>query len=110
CHTARVSDAEVDLRVLRDGPPKNGGRIIGRVYRFSPEGDGFVSGVRVDVIGPAGTISITTDRHGIYDLKDLPTGRYELRVGTVGQRQKTVELKNGTVAGGTLYDLYPQGD
>jgi hypothetical protein len=74
-------DAEVDLRVLNDGPPKNGVRVIGRVSRWIP-GTNFdyapVSGLEVVVAGTAGTFTAITDQHGIYDISGLPPGRYSV--------------------------------
>jgi hypothetical protein len=83
CHTAPISDAEVDLRVLRDGPPKSSVRIIGRVYSFltSRPGMKYDADVSVTVTGSAGSIRTTTDDHGIYDFRDLPPGQcYPYRV------------------------------
>lgn len=101
CHTARLRDAGVDLRVLRDGPSKSGGRIVGRVYRFSTDGEKWVPAVRVEVIGPTGDVSTTTDQDGIYDLKDLLPGHYSVRVGS-GERWE-LDLKQGDVRGGDIY-------
>jgi hypothetical protein len=51
--TAPVSDAEMDLRVLRDGPPKSGVRIIGRTIRRFGVGDWRpAGGVTVRITGP----------------------------------------------------------
>ena len=101
CHTAFISDAEADLRVLRDGPPKSSVRIIGRVYSFLPRGMKFVPAVRVEAIGPRGSVFSMTDEHGIYDLKDLPPGRYSLRLGSV--EHGGTDLKAGDVWGGDLW-------
>jgi len=58
CHTVPLSYAQVDLRVLHDGPPKSGVRIIGRVYRVLGGKPGwmFIQGVPVTVTGPVGSV------------------------------------------------------
>jgi hypothetical protein len=73
-----LRDAKVELRVLRDSPHWDGVRIIGKAIapslRYEP-----VPGLKVIIAGPAGTVSTTTDRDGIYDLSGLPPGRYTVR-------------------------------
>ena len=103
CHTMPISDAEVDLRVLQDGTSKSGTRIIGRVYSFLSDrpGERFVPGVTVVVIGPAGSLSTTTDKSGIYDFRNLPPGYYSIRVGL--NEHGWVDLKPGAVAGSDLW-------
>jgi hypothetical protein len=78
-HTAHWDDAGVALRVLHDGPPTSGGRLIGRVYA----GSGMLaalhnprSGVSVLVKGAAMSSISVTDADGIYDFVSLPPGRY----------------------------------
>ncbi len=78
--TATVSDAEVDLRVLRDGPPRSGVRIIGRSLRLSSDGRYRPdSGVTVKITGPEGGVSAISDRQGIYDVHGLSPGHYSVR-------------------------------
>jgi hypothetical protein len=88
CSRSRpVKDAVVDLRVLRH-PPEGGTRIIGYVrqpgphggFATPPETPKFLGGARIDVSGPAGTTSVTTDATGIYQLDGLPTGDYTLQL------------------------------
>jgi hypothetical protein len=64
-----MDGAEAQLRVLSEGPPKSGVRIIGSVY-------GRNSGEDVVITGPSGVIHATTDRFGVFDEKGLPGGRY----------------------------------
>ena len=109
---ARLNDAEVELRVLRDGPPKDGVRIIGRVVRFLPdyriEG---VPGINVVITGPAGSIATTTDQHGVYDVSSLPPGRYSVRADSYnsqgnpscGLHGENPRLAAGDVWGCTIY-------
>src|SRR5579863_997075 len=78
--TAAVSDAEVDLRVLRDGPPRSGVRIIGRSLRLSSGGRYRPdAGVTVKITGPEGEVSAISDRQGIYDVHGLSPGHYSVR-------------------------------
>jgi hypothetical protein len=88
CSRSRpVKDALVDLRVLRQ-PPVDVTRIIGYVRqpgpygRFAtpPETSKFLGGAQIDVSGPAGTTSVTTDASGIYQLDGMPPGDYTLKL------------------------------
>jgi len=106
CHTVPLSYAQVDLRVLHDGPPKSGVRIIGRVYRVLGGKPGwmFIQGVPVTVTGPVGSVSVVTDESGIYDLRDLPQGYYSVRLGS---DEHGTNLKSGDVWD---YDLRLRND
>jgi hypothetical protein len=112
--TAPVNDAQVDLRLLRDGPPKTGVRIIGRVVQWR-RGDNrlhIAPHVNVTIIGDRGaTVTTMTDELGIYDATDLPPGHYEVRLDSCADRpssgctcgQPTEEkLETGQVWGCTL--------
>jgi hypothetical protein len=107
--TARLKDAEVDLRVLRDGPPHSGVRIIGRVSRHY--GKEVVPGRDVVITGPAGNLTVTTDQQGVYDVTGLPPGHYDVRAETRSEKvgraacrwTRNSELKSGDVAGCTLF-------
>jgi len=86
-HSAQLKDAQVDLRVLRDrSSPGAGVRIIGSVVRYNGKGREPVSGRTVIVAGPAGTMTLTTDALGIYDVSGLPPGRYEIHAEPRGSR------------------------
>lgn len=77
--TRPVSEAGVEMRLLRDGPPKSGVRIIGRVMRRSESGNWEAySGVSVKITG-ASIVTRTTDNEGIYDAVGLPPGHYAIR-------------------------------
>ena len=89
CSRSRpVQDAIVDLRVLRGGQRANGARLIGYVRRpevFTgvfgrPPARTYATGARIEVTGTAGTITITTDQTGIYQLDGLPPGDYTLQL------------------------------
>jgi hypothetical protein len=71
-----IDQAALDIRMLRDGPSQKAVRVVGQVTgaHYKPR-----VGVRVAITGPAGTILTTTDREGIYDVADLPPGRYSVR-------------------------------
>jgi len=81
--TAPVKDAQVDLRLLRDGPPKKGVRIIGRVLKPYSDGNPGEPAPHVAVTltqdsGPQ--VVVMTDDLGIYDAMGLPPGHYAVRL------------------------------
>jgi hypothetical protein len=77
CNRTRLlKDATVDLRVLHDGPPRNGVRIIGKVMHDRPWNE--APGVKVLITGPHGTTTTETDKEGIYDVMGLPAGPYTI--------------------------------
>jgi hypothetical protein len=81
--TAPVNDAQVDLRLLRDGPPKTGVRIIGRVmqWRRGDDRSHVAPHVNVTIIGDTSDrVTTMTDELGIYDAMGLPPGHYEVRL------------------------------
>ena len=89
CSRSRpVQDAIVDLRALREPAPAGSTRLIGYVRKpevfrnvfATPTSPSFLAGARIDVTGPAGTKTITTDKTGIYQLDGLPSGDYTLQL------------------------------
>jgi hypothetical protein len=76
--TSLVSDAEIDLRVLRDGPSQSSGRIFGHIYHPVDGPWQGVSGIKVTIIGPSGNIVTATDRKGLFDAPALPPGEYSV--------------------------------
>jgi len=77
CSRSRpAQDAIVDLRMLRETPPAGGARLIGYVRKpevFTgvfgrPTVPNFAAAAKIDVTGPAGTKTITTDPAGIYQV------------------------------------------
>jgi len=107
CHTEPLDRATVDLRVLRDGPPKSGVRIIGRVDNSEFVTSEPVRGVRVLIAGPGGNISTTTDQQGIYNLVGLPAGHYSVQVESESQQdhfygKAQSDVKSGEVWGARL--------
>lgn len=107
-HSARLKDAEVDLRVLRDKSPRSGVRIIGSVTQYNGRKREAAPGRNVVITGPSGPVTITTDSQGIYDLSGLPPGHYEIHSETHGsgpwhtQCGNGQELKSGEVGGCAL--------
>ena len=77
--TRSLRSAQVDLRLLHDGPPKESARIIGivvdRVYKTpsSPVPD-----AKVTITGPGGEQVLLSDASGIYDAPSVPPGHYRL--------------------------------
>jgi hypothetical protein len=107
-HTARLDDAGVALRVLHDGPPSSGGRLIGRVYAGLRSGlRNPVPGVSVLVKGPAGSVVSVTDAQGIYDFVGLQPGHYTVEPLTTFMKGRNLsvglDLKPGDVEDYSLY-------
>ena len=105
-----VEDADVDLRVLRDGVPRSGVRIIERVRKDQPD-RAPVPSVKVVVDGPRGVVVTTTDERGIYDVEAKEPGHYTARIESCRQSGDTdyrpcaahANLKVGDVWGETLW-------
>jgi len=82
--TGSIADAEVDLRVLRDGPPREGVRILGRTFRvIHPNNSDWIRwepapAMKVTIRGPVGDTTVESDQHGVYDMVGLPPGYYEI--------------------------------
>jgi len=92
--TGPVADSEIDLRVLRDGPPQNGVRILGRTVRLKGDYPYYrwetVPSMKVVIRGPAGTTVTESDARGIYDATGLPPGYYEIARLPTGGAQPTL--------------------
>jgi hypothetical protein len=73
-----VGEAEIDLRVLKDGPSQTSGRIVGHVRRPMEGPWQGMSGIKVTIKRPTGDIVTTTDKKGLYDVPALPPGDYAL--------------------------------
>lgn len=84
--TRMVRYAQDDLYYL-DGLPAslNKTRIAGEVTRYetdeeNPQGTAQrLSGVRIRIKGEGKEYEVVTDEHGIYELKDVPAGKYEIK-------------------------------
>ncbi|MGA2213807.1 MAG: carboxypeptidase-like regulatory domain-containing protein, partial [Bryobacteraceae bacterium] len=111
-HTAPIDFAAVALRILHDGPPKTGARLVGRVYRYKVAGADLdsripVPGVGISIVGPTGSFVSLTDAEGIYDATGLPPGRYTLSEATdaAGSIFPSVvfTVGSGEISGGDFY-------
>lgn len=78
--TRPLNEALIDTRILDSGPPKSGGRIIGRSYRRDALGYKLAPGVRVQIEGPNGSTFAVSDDHAVYDVSGLPPGRYTISI------------------------------
>ena len=80
--TGPLADSEIDLRVLRDGPPQNGVRILGRTTHMAGDYPNYrwetVPSEKVLIRGPAGVTILESDANGVYDVTGLPPGNYEV--------------------------------
>jgi hypothetical protein len=94
-HSARVKDADVDLRILRDKSPQRGVRIIGKLTRRNGRQREAVAAAKVVIIGPQGTVTVETDNQGIYDVSGLPAGHYEVHSELRGQDPWYTQCWNG---------------
>ena len=75
--TGLLKYSEIDKRVMREGAPKNGVRIMGYTLRRKPNHEWQkVPGAPVSISGPAGETIVTSDQQGLYDISGLPPGRY----------------------------------
>jgi hypothetical protein len=89
CSRSRpLVDADLELRVLQEGPPAIGDRIIGYAISQAPVRDVLqppkarppLPGAHVLVTGPSGTAVITTDENGVYEIDGAPPGDYRLKL------------------------------
>lgn len=88
CSRSRpIQEAVVDLHLLRQTPPR-GAAIVGSVRQPGPyagmmnpfETPKFLSGAQIEVTGPDGIKSVTTDASGVYYLDGLAAGDYTVRL------------------------------
>lgn len=78
--TGALKYSEINLRVLREGAPKNSVRIMGYTFRrTSTDERKEVPGVAVGIYGPTGETIVTSDQNGLYDVSGLPPGSYFVR-------------------------------
>lgn len=90
--------ATVDLRVLHDGPPRDGVRIIGEVRR-GRHWEKAAAGIRVLISGPNGMTTTETDKEGIYDVTGLPAGPYTIVADTKPLRPESNRCETYADAG-----------
>ena len=83
-----LEDAGAWVRILREGAPESGSRLIGRVYRgvrYDRRGRKPAPGIDVNLEGANGTITTVADDHGVYDFTSVPSGTYTLHATVVGR-------------------------
>jgi hypothetical protein len=64
--TTTLDDATVALRILHDGPPRSGIRMVGQVYEGTRETGRPAPGIKILITGPNGPTFSTTDANGIF--------------------------------------------
>ncbi len=88
CSRSRpIQEAVVDLRLLRQAPPRQAA-IVGYVRQPGPwagmmnpfEVVKFLGGAQIEVTGVDGTRSVATDPSGVYVLDGLGAGDYTVRL------------------------------
>jgi hypothetical protein len=100
----RLSDAIVPLRILHDGAPRKGIRIIGRVYTSWRKHPAPTPRIEVLIKGPAGSTVTVTDADGIYDVTGLPLGQYTIELSTTKRHPVcVVNLESTPVSGCNLF-------
>jgi len=116
CGRTGPRDSEaVAIRLLHDGPPKSGARLIGRVLKgkYTPTSVSKtpLHGNIIAIEGSAGSIVSATDSEGIYSVDGLLPGRYTIHIATTGVRGLTsrggekgfVDLRLGEIDGEDFY-------
>lgn len=84
--TRMIAYVQDDLHYL-DGLPAslNKTRIAGEVTRYERDEENpagvtqRLSGVRIRIKGEGKEYEVVTDAHGIYELKDVPAGKYQIK-------------------------------
>jgi hypothetical protein len=84
-HSRLLKNAAVPLRILHDGAPPVGVRILGRVYdaplyTSPPERRTPTPGASVVITGPGVKTVVVTDDDGIFDVSGLPVGQYSVEI------------------------------
>lgn len=82
-----VQEAGVDLRLLREAPPRRAA-IVGSVRQPGPyagmmnpfDQPKFLEAAEIDVTGPDGARTATTEASGVYELDGLSGGDYTVRL------------------------------
>jgi len=69
---------------------------VGKISQepFVPTKYVLVQGAQVEITGPQGIITATTDREGIYDVAGLPPGKYQVRLPTNPGQESPVALSD----------------
>jgi len=106
--SGHLEDAGVPLRILRDRTANGGKRIVGRVYvgRISDPMHQRTpsSGIRVLIKGPSGETIVTTDAHGIFDVRGLAKGEYTVELPNRPRSQvHTFDFRSSPVGEANFY-------
>jgi hypothetical protein len=103
----------LELRLLRHRPPHTGVHLLGILWRPAFKETNHVStqplsshrvielppprqpfaGARIAVNGPAGTVIVTADREGVFEVAGLPADNYTVQVIDLPDTQYSVEVK-----------------
>lgn len=86
--TGPLVDAKIEMRVLREGAPARGVRIIGYVRKPEPFAGMFTppnahtpfAGAKISLTGSSGATIVITNQEGIYEVDGLPLDDYTLRL------------------------------
>lgn len=84
-HSQPLKNAAVPLRILHDGAPPVGVRIIGRVYNVTGYASRWerrtrYSGITLVVTVPGVKTVVAADSEGIFDVNGLPVGEYSVEI------------------------------
>jgi hypothetical protein len=86
--TGPLSEAIVETRTLRDGPPRTGVRIIGHTYRReSRMAFDLAPGMPVGITGSNGSVVVTSDPDAVYDSTG-PPGHYSVQIQQPDRRNR----------------------
>lgn len=103
--TRPLNEAVIDTRILRDGPPGNGVRIIGLTYRRNSNvAFERVPGMRVEITGPNGSVSVTSDADAVYDLNGVPPGHYSIQIEQPDRRNREEGDPNKDLSTGEIWE------
>lgn len=101
--TGPLRYADIDLRAMRDGAPKNGVRILGYTARRTSNSTWeTVPGQMVGISGPSGETPAISDEQGIYDVSGLPPGSYIVHGTNPGELPECIWEGRQSLASGDI--------
>jgi hypothetical protein len=71
-----IEYADDDLLYLNNIDKVRGKTRISGALEFDKNADQSVEGIKIHIIGPNRSYEVTTDKHGVYEIYDLPAGAY----------------------------------
>ena len=74
-----LKDANDDLLYLNKMSKMLGKRRISGTVHFQSDTDSNPKGINIQIIGEDKTYEIKTDEHGVYEIYDLPAGKYLIK-------------------------------